>query len=149
MQFHERLYELRKNSGLTQNELAEKLDVSRQAISRWEMGTAKPEIENLIALSEIFGVSLDYLLKGQTSGGETHQTELPNSQERPAIPWKRVGFFSFDVFLGLWIFFSVYYEGELGQAFWTTAAIYAIIAAVVGVVCLTSLAVREVFRRIK
>ena len=59
MEFHERLYEIRKNAGMTQSELAEKLDVSRQAISRWEMGTAKPEFENLIAISNIFDVSIE------------------------------------------------------------------------------------------
>lgn len=64
MQFHERLFEVRKRSGMTQNDLAEKLDVSRQAISRWEMGTAKPDFENLIAISNLFDVSVDYLLKG-------------------------------------------------------------------------------------
>lgn len=67
MQFHDRLYELRKGSGLTQNDLAEKLDVSRQAVSRWEMGTAKPDIDNLVALSNVLGVTLDYLLKGEES----------------------------------------------------------------------------------
>ena len=62
MEFHERLYEVRKRAGMTQNDLAEKLDVSRQAVSRWEMGTAKPDFENLVAISNIFDVSIDYLL---------------------------------------------------------------------------------------
>jgi len=63
MKFHEKLYELRKTGGLTQNELAEKLNVSRQAISRWELGTATPDVENLIAISDLFGVTLDELLR--------------------------------------------------------------------------------------
>lgn len=63
MQFHEKLYSLRKKAGMTQLDLAEKLGVSRQAVSRWEMGTAMPEIENLIAMSDLFSVSLDYMLK--------------------------------------------------------------------------------------
>ena len=59
----EKLYKLRKNSGLSQEQLAEQLNVSRQAISKWESGTAVPESEKLIIISNYFGVSVDYLLK--------------------------------------------------------------------------------------
>ena len=59
----EKIYKLRKNSGLSQEQLAEQLNVSRQAISKWEQGTAIPESEKLIAISNYFGVSVDYLLK--------------------------------------------------------------------------------------
>lgn len=59
----EKLYKLRKNSGLSQEQLAEQLNVSRQAISKWEQGTAIPESEKLITISNYFGVSVDYLLK--------------------------------------------------------------------------------------
>ena len=59
----EKLYKLRKNSGLSQEQLAEKLSVSRQAISKWESGTAVPESEKLVTISNYFGVSVDYLLK--------------------------------------------------------------------------------------
>ena len=59
----EKLYKLRKNSGLSQEQLAEQLNVSRQAISKWEQGTAFPESEKLITISNYFGVSVDYLLK--------------------------------------------------------------------------------------
>ena len=63
MKFSEKLYFLRKKSALSQEQLAERLDVSRQAISKWEGGIAFPEGEKLIAISEFFGVSLDDLLK--------------------------------------------------------------------------------------
>lgn len=59
----EKLYQLRKNSGLSQEQLAEQLNVSRQAISKWESGSAVPESEKLIAISNYFDVSVDYLLK--------------------------------------------------------------------------------------
>lgn len=59
----EKIYTLRKQRGLSQEQLAEKLHVSRQAISKWESGTAVPESEKLLALSAYFGVSVDYLLK--------------------------------------------------------------------------------------
>lgn len=63
MKFHEKLYELRKTEGMTQSDLSEKLNVSRQAVSRWEMGTATPDVENLIAISDLFNVTLDELLR--------------------------------------------------------------------------------------
>ena len=57
-----RLYELRSARGLKQEELAEAIGVSRQAISKWEMGTGTPTLDNLVALSDYFGVSLDSLV---------------------------------------------------------------------------------------
>lgn len=66
MGINEKLAELRKAKGLTQKELAETLHVSRQAISRWEVGTAAPSLDNLVRLSEIYGVSLDELAHGET-----------------------------------------------------------------------------------
>lgn len=64
----EKLYKLRKNTGLSQEQLAEQLNVSRQAISKWESGTAVPESEKLVAISNYFGVSVDYLLKDDEEG---------------------------------------------------------------------------------
>lgn len=53
---------LRKQKGLTQMNLAERLNVSRQAISRWEVGAAVPSTENLKVLGDLYGVQVDYLL---------------------------------------------------------------------------------------
>ncbi|MFA6370211.1 MAG: helix-turn-helix transcriptional regulator, partial [Bacilli bacterium] len=58
-----RLVELRKKMGLSQEELADKLGISRQAISKWERAEASPDTDNLICLAKIYGVSLDDLLK--------------------------------------------------------------------------------------
>ena len=63
MIFPEKLLLLRKNNGFTQEELAEKLSVSRQAITKWESGQAYPDILNLIAISELFKVTIDQLVK--------------------------------------------------------------------------------------
>ena len=60
-----RLVELRKKNNLSQEELAEKLGVSRQAISKWERSEASPDTDNLIALAEIYGMSLDELIFGE------------------------------------------------------------------------------------
>lgn len=77
----EKLYKLRKNSGLSQEQLAEQLNVSRQAISKWESGTAVPESEKLVAISNYFGVSVDYLLKddeeGKTKATDSEIEEKP------------------------------------------------------------------------
>lgn len=62
MGLNDRIVELRKQRGMSQEELAERLNVSRQAVSRWETGTAMPDAANLLQLSRIFGVSTDYLL---------------------------------------------------------------------------------------
>ena len=62
MALSDKLYMLRKKSGLSQEQLAEQLSVSRQAISKWESGQGKPEIDNIIKLVEIYNVSADYIL---------------------------------------------------------------------------------------
>lgn len=62
MTFGEKLLKLRKEAGLSQEGLAEKLEVSRQAVSRWENEGILPDAPNLLALSRLFGVSIDYLL---------------------------------------------------------------------------------------
>ena len=62
MTIYDKLVQLRKSKGWSQEDLAEKLNVSRQAISRWENGTALPDAENLRQLSHLFDVSSDYLL---------------------------------------------------------------------------------------
>lgn len=64
MEFHEKLQELRKHRGLTQEELAEALYVSRTAISKWESGRGYPSIDSLKEISGYFGVSIDNLLSG-------------------------------------------------------------------------------------
>lgn len=62
----ERIYEIRKKRNLSQGELADKLDVSRQTVSKWENNICLPEVEKLLQLSEVLGVTTDYILKGVT-----------------------------------------------------------------------------------
>ena len=63
MTFGEKLYELRKKQGMSQEALASELHVSRQAVSRWELGEVAPDTVNVLALSKLLGVSTDYLLR--------------------------------------------------------------------------------------
>ena len=64
MNLSDRIQNLRKARGLSQEELAEALDVSRQAVSKWESGQSSPDLDKIVQLSEYFGVSTDHLLKG-------------------------------------------------------------------------------------
>lgn len=82
----ENLYALRHKSGLSQEQLAEKIGVSRQAISKWETGASAPDLEKLRALSECFGVTLDQLAGAKPAGGGTDA--LPGGEE-PAGPTPR------------------------------------------------------------
>lgn len=66
MDFPERLRMLRKEKELSQEKLAEKLGISRQAISKWESGQSYPDINNLVSLSYLYEISLDELLKGNS-----------------------------------------------------------------------------------
>ena len=63
MKLPEKIQRERKKMGLSQEKLAEKIGVSRQAITKWENGLASPELEKIVSLSECFKVSTDYLLK--------------------------------------------------------------------------------------
>jgi transcriptional regulator with XRE-family HTH domain len=65
MSFGENLLKLRKGKNLSQDELGEQLNVSRQTISKWELNETTPDMDKLILLSEFFNVSIDELIKGQ------------------------------------------------------------------------------------
>ena len=71
----ENLAKYRKKAGYSQEELADKLGVSRQAVSKWERGEASPDTENLIALSRLYGVTLDELVNKESSESETKTSE--------------------------------------------------------------------------
>ena len=78
-----KLVELRKNSGLSQEELAEKLGLSRQAISKWERAESSPDTDNLIALAKLYNISLDELLLNKETSSELNETkELEETDER-------------------------------------------------------------------
>ncbi len=81
MAFADNLYFLRKKNRITQEELADSLDVSRQSVSKWETGEAYPETEKLIALCDKFGVSLDDLLRGDLTAHTEDAEELERGVE--------------------------------------------------------------------
>ncbi len=65
----EKIAALRRKNGWSQEELAHQMGVSRQSVSKWESGTSIPDLERILKLSQIFGVSTDYLLKRRNRGG--------------------------------------------------------------------------------
>ena len=67
MSFSENLKQIRKEYNLSQEELAEMLDVSRQAVSKWEQGQGYPEVEKLLLLSSKLNISLDSLMSGEVN----------------------------------------------------------------------------------
>ena len=69
-----RLQELRLRHGMSQDALADKLGVSRQAVSKWERDEATPDLDKIIKLSELYGISLDALLKEEPQPAKTQQT---------------------------------------------------------------------------
>ena len=77
MEFNNRLYQLRKQKGLSQEELASRLNVSRQTVSKWEVGDSTPDMEKLVAMSALFDVSLDQLVLGK----EAPKTDAPAKSE--------------------------------------------------------------------
>lgn len=89
MTFSEKLVGLRRKAGLSQEELASRLEVSRQAVSKWESGQTLPDLERAAALSRLFGVSLDYLLKEELEAPEAPQAE-PAAPPEPEKPLRRV-----------------------------------------------------------
>ncbi len=76
-----KLYELRKKAGLSQEAFAEKLGVSRQAVSKWECGASLPDTDNLITISNLYGVSLDELV-GKTSSTKPEENCAPVEEIR-------------------------------------------------------------------
>mgnify|MGYP000546073148 CR=1 FL=1 len=118
MELNERLAQLRKEHGLSQNDLAEKLNVSRQAISRWEQGLAMPSSDNLIYLSRLYGITLDELIYGKEEieneqAEEAEEISVPeetDSAKTQTRPWSKkwwVKILFGILILGLVVFFAV------------------------------------------
>ena len=86
------LYEIRRNASLSHEEFAEKLGVSRQAVSKWERGEAYPDTENLITISEMFGVTLDELLKGENLSAHYTDFSANDRENESETEPKKQGF---------------------------------------------------------
>lgn len=103
MSIADRIRELRKAKGISQEELARQLDVSRQAVSKWESAQSTPDLDKIILLSDYFEVTTDYLLKG------IHPTPQSNNTVDASI-FSIVGT-TFNA-IGLFAAFGVWYEEQ-------------------------------------
>ena len=81
MKLSEKILYCRKKSGLSQEALAQKLDVSRQAVSKWETGEATPDLNNLALLAKEFGVTADWLISDE------EPIEVPDSEAHSDVSW--------------------------------------------------------------
>ena len=84
MALSETIYRLRTEHGLSQGDLAAELDVSRQSISKWETGSSVPELDKLVAMSRLFGVTLDELVLGVAQSDGAEGVEAPEPEAKPA-----------------------------------------------------------------
>jgi len=100
MNFNEKLQMLRKKQNITQEELAEKLNVSRQAVSKWEAGQTMPEVEKIIELARMYDISLDYILTDNEKDDiEKNKIGSPKDNVEPKQTNGRI--ITGSVFLGL------------------------------------------------
>lgn len=85
MNFSDNLIKLRKTKGWSQEDLADKLSLSRQAISKWEVGTSKPDIDNLINLSKLFKVSIDQLVNNEIIVTEAVSFDVKKNDKKKKV----------------------------------------------------------------
>lgn len=97
----EKIRKLRKEKGLSQETLAEMLDISRQAISKWESGQSNPDIEYVIKMSDIFGVSTDYILKDTTNINSSEKNVTGTKTKKLSLISGIIS--SFSGFIGIFI----------------------------------------------
>lgn len=101
MTIGEKILNMRKARGWSQEDLAERVGVSRQAVSRWEADSAKPDADRIIAICDLFGVSADYLLRDM-AGERQEAVNLPttnNTQPKPWGSWAMAAFGAVTLFI--------------------------------------------------
>lgn len=119
MELKEKLVDLRKKKGLSQAELAEAINVSRQAISRWEVGSAIPSADNLMWLSKFYEVSMDELMGVDTDDKQPTKKEQQITSKEPVFSNKiAIILCVIVVFIGVvaWILFGIYKNRESNEA---------------------------------
>ena len=105
MEFNEQIKRLRKENNLTQEEMAKKLNVTRQAISNWENNHNLPDFEMIILIAETFGVSLDELILGDKKMNKIEQTLINDGKRTRAAKFNMVTTIIGNVFIILGIIF--------------------------------------------
>lgn len=91
MKLSDKIIKLRKSNGWSQEDLAEKLNISRQAISRWENGSALPDAQNILQISKLFDVTADYLLNDDyESDSDISTARIATNEAEVLFPKKKL-----------------------------------------------------------
>lgn len=109
MIFADKLITLRKKAGWSQEELAEKLNVTRQSVSKWEGAQSVPDIDKILQLSCLFGVTTDYLLKDDAAEPEYTEDDTSSLPRRNALT---AAYWLVVVAIFLWYTFGPYGNGQ-------------------------------------
>ena len=120
MNMADRIQYLRKTNGISQEELAVKVGVSRQAVSKWESGQSLPDLEKIITMSDYFGVTTDYILKGIEPVADKEQK---SSELKSKILYIASTAF---VWIGLFSAFAGCYERQTMDTLWGSMIIQAV-----------------------
>lgn len=118
MELKEKLVDLRKKKGLSQAELAEAIKVSRQAISRWEVGSAIPSADNLMWLSKFYEVPMDELMDVGADDKQPTKKELQITSKKPAFS-KKIAIIlcviAVSIGVAAWTLFGIYKNRESNE----------------------------------
>lgn len=116
----DRIQHLRKSKGISQEELADKIGVSRQAVSKWESGQSTPDLEKIIIMSDFFGVTTDYILKGIEPVDDEEQKSKGLASRVLYVASTAL------VFIGLFCAFGGWYEKQTMETVWGSMIIQAV-----------------------
>ena len=120
MTFGEKLFSLRKSQKLSQEELSEKLGVTRQAVSRWENGETMPDSPNLLEICNLFGVSADYLLRDDIAAQKTE----PDKTEPKAEKKNKIFLFYIFGLLGMAALLYIIALSDLDILYWIAGTVF-------------------------
>lgn len=108
MTLGEKLFELRKQKNLSQEEVAEKLNVTRQTISKWETDQSTPDLDKIIPLCDLYEISADYLLTGKETKEENYNDLVKDDHKRKEMKAKKIALGILLYFLAIvWIMISI------------------------------------------
>ena len=120
MNMADRIQHLRKSKGISQEELADKIGVSRQAVSKWESEQSTPDLEKVIVMSDFFGITTDYILKGIEP--------ITDKEQKSKELTGRILYISSTAFvaIGLFCAFGVWYAEQTMEAVWGSMIIQSV-----------------------
>lgn len=135
MTLPDKIIKLRKEKGWSQEDLAEKLNVSRQAISHWENGTAFPDAQNVLQISKLFNVTTDYLLNDDYESDRDIPLVQAATQETEVVLFKKkqlhlISAIAFSIATFFWLISVVSSVNSIQLAFFCFALAFCVVNAV-------------------